>query len=167
MKLDNDNDKKIKKKCKKINSSIIRNISNYINNNNNLKLDNFKGYIIFFIHNIIIFLSAFIIIFNNSIIHLIILLIVISLDAFSIVVLHECPLTILEKKYLGVSSSDMRDLIFKNAKIFYNCNHTYEKQIELLICVWSALACKILIIIFLNSFNIKLINFNNLYTSFT
>ena len=50
--------------------------------------------------------------------------------------------------------------------IMYNCDHTYEKQIELLINIWCIIAVKCLIIIFLNMFNIKLIDLNKIYTHF-
>ena len=82
----------------------------------------------------------------------------------SIVFLHECPLTTLEKKYLGISSCDSRDAFLQNLNITYRCDHTYEKQIELLINIWTIVVCKILLIIFFYSFNIKLCNFNNLYS---
>jgi hypothetical protein len=91
------------------------------------------------------------------------MLIIISLDAFSIVVLHQCPLTILEKKYLKKTSCEERKNILKNVGIFYKCNHYYEHQIELLINVWLLVACKCLVIILLKTFNIKLIDNMKLY----
>lgn len=159
---------KLKKKNKSIQkfkkiylTNITRYISNYINSAFDLSF--FKGLVYLNIHNLFVCLVTFIITFNNSIIHLCIILIILSFDAISIVILHNCPLTILEKKYLGKSSYDVRDKMFKELNINYDCCHTYEKQIELLINVWSVATCKILIIIFLNCFNIKLCNFNNLY----
>jgi len=152
-------DKILLKKLK--NSNIIREISNSINKNT--KFNKLKGIFYLNLHNIFIFLIAFITVFNTSITHLIYLLIVVSLDAFSVVILHECPLSILEQKYLGLNGCELKDIILKNMKIFYNCNHTYEKQIEILINIWTIIAAKILILIFLKMFNIKLINFNNIY----
>jgi hypothetical protein len=100
------------------------------------------------IHSLFIVFCAFILLFSNSVIHLTILLLIVSLDAFSIVVLHECPLTILEKKYMGINCSEMRQKDLKNAGIHYRCNHTYEKQIELMINVWLLVAFKICCILF-------------------
>jgi|LakMenE18May11ns_1017448.scaffolds.fasta_scaffold9956462_7 hypothetical protein len=124
------------------------------------------GYTEYFtlIHNTFIFLISFISLFNNNILHLTILLVIISLDATSIVLLHECPLTTMEKKYLGITSCEVRREHIDSLGIMYNCDHEYEKQIELLINGWMLVAGKLLIILCLNTINIKLINYNNLYT---
>ena len=114
-------------------------------------------------HYLIVFLVAFMCLFNNNINHLCILLIIISLDALSIVVLHECPLTILEQKYLKINNRKIQSFFFKNSNILYKCNHEYEKQIELLINIWVLISTKILLLIFFNMFNYKLHNFNNTY----
>jgi len=154
--------KKIKKHIKNIQTNIIRSSSECINNCISLK--NIKGNIYLHIHNYIILTILFITIFNNSLIHLIIILIIISLDAFSIVVLHECPLTALEKKYLGLSSLDVRNNFLKKINISYMCDHNYEKQIELLINIWCIVVIKILFIVVFFTFKIQLNNFNNIYS---
>lgn len=115
------------------------------------------------IHLIFIFLVAIIFCFNTNINHLIILLIIVSLDALSIVVLHNCPITILEKKYFKKSSSDKHYAILKNLGISYKCNHIYEKQIELLINVWLLISGKCLFIMFFKMFKLKLNNNYDLY----
>lgn len=122
-----------------------------------------KGFFFFYIHYLFGFLILFITMFSNSIHHLLILLFIISIDAFSIVVLHQCPLTLLEKKYLGFSSFSLKNKFLKSLNICYTCNHTYENQIELLIVIWSIISMKILTIIFLHTFKINLINHNNIY----
>jgi len=144
-----------------INNNIIRKSVNFIYNKLNLKKINLIQYNL--VHDIFIFFMAFIIIFNTNLFYLAIMLIIISLDAFSIVVLHQCPLTILEKKYLKKTSCEERKNILKNVGIFYKCNHYYEHQIELLINVWLLVACKCLVIILLKTFNIKLIDNMKLY----
>jgi hypothetical protein len=154
--------KKQKTIVKNIKSNIIRTLSDFINQKASFK--NIKGNVYLQIHNYIILTILFVTIFNNSIIHLIIILIIISLDAFSIVVLHECPLTGLERKYLGVSGMDVRIKCLKELKISYNCDHDYEKQIELLINIWCIVVIKILFIIIFVSFKINLHNFNNIYS---
>jgi hypothetical protein len=115
------------------------------------------------IHDCFIIVAGIIAIFNTSLFHLIILLIIISLDAFSIVVLHECPLTTMERKYLNVTSTDIRNEMLKKAGIVYHCGHDYEKQIELLINVWMLIAGKCFIILLLKTFHLKIFNYNNLY----
>lgn len=144
-----------------INNNIIRKTANFIYNKLNLKNSNFIHYN--FIHDLFIFFMAFIIIFNTNLFYLAIILFIISLDAFSIVVLHQCPLTILEKKYLKKTSCEERKKILKNVGISYKCNHYYENQIELLINAWLIVACKCLIIILFKTFNIKLIDNTKLY----
>ena len=121
------------------------------------------GLIYTYVHFLIIFLVGFIFSFNNNIYHLIAILIVISLDALSVVVLHGCPLTLLEQKYLNTSSCEERSESFKNARIVYKCDHEYEKQIEILINVWTLIALKCLVLIFLKTFNCKLNNFHSIY----
>jgi hypothetical protein len=121
------------------------------------------GTIYKYIHFILVFIIGFITIFNTNINHLCILLTIISFDALSIVVLHGCPLTQLEKKYLNVSSCDESIHFLKKINILYKCNHVFERQIDLLINVWTIIALKCLIIIFFKTFNFKITNYNNLY----
>jgi hypothetical protein len=121
------------------------------------------GTIYKYIHFILVFIIGFITIFNTNINHLCILLTIISFDALSIVVLHGCPLTQLEKKYLNDSSCDEYIHFLKKINILYKCNHVFERQIDLLINVWTIIALKCLIIIFFKTFNFKITNYNNLY----
>lgn len=121
------------------------------------------GLYYFLFHCLIIFLVGFNLIFNINVNHLIVLLIIVTLDAGSIVFLHGCPLTILEERYLGINTCDERTREFKKMGIFYKCRHQYEKQIELLINVWTLIASKILILLMFRTFNFKLKNFNGIY----
>ena len=149
-------------KIENINNNIIRKICIYMKNILNINFLFFNKYLMI-IHYLIISLITFILIFNNNIIHLIITLIIVSIDGFAVVVLHGCPLTTLEKKYLKISSSKIVINKLKNSGIFYSCNHEYEKQIDLLTYAWIFFACKCLRIIFLKTFNIKLINYSSIY----
>jgi hypothetical protein len=117
------------------------------------------------LHTLFIWLIGFIMLFDCNIIHLIILLMIVSLDAISVVILHECPLSILERKHTGTCLCDVRTFMLKRSGISYHCDHEYEKQIELLINVWTLISGKCLALIFFNFVNIKLINYNNLYLS--
>ena len=116
-----------------------------------------------YIHNFLIVFTSFIFLFSNNLFHLAIVLLIISLDAFSIVVMHNCPLTQMEKKFLNTSTSDERKRIMKNLGISYHCDHIYEQQIELMINVWLIVVGKILVILFLKTANIRLINYNGIY----
>lgn len=144
--------------------NVCRKFAKYINDNFNLKALKYTTYFKE-IHHTFIFLIAFIGLFNNNILHLSIILLIISLDAVSIVLLHECPLTTMEKKYLNTSSCDIRNDYLKSLGIMYNCDHDYEKQIELLINAWMLVTGKIIVILLLKTFNLKLINFNNIYSN--
>jgi hypothetical protein len=146
------------------NENIIRNISNILNKffKKYTICNKFLGYYYVFLHYIIIILSSIIILFNNNPFHLTLLLILLSLDAFSIVVLHNCPLTILERKYLKHSLAKNRMKSLKKSRIMYNCNHLYETQIELLINVWMLIACKILFILSIKTINVnKILELSN------
>ncbi len=110
------------------------------------------GYYYQLLHHIIIFGGGFIILFNTNPIHLLILLCIISLDAFANVVCHDCPLTALERKYLNTSLSDERRCCLKNANIMYKCNHIYESQVELIVNMWTMVTCKLIIILVVRSF---------------
>jgi hypothetical protein len=155
--------KNLKKKTKKIdiNSNIVRKISKHLNQMFDLKY--MKGLLYFNIHLYLIFVIGFITLFTTSINVLLVVLIIVSLDAISIVFMHECPLTTMEKKYLGVTSCEIRNQILEKTGIMYKCDHDYEKQIELLINIWTIIASKCLFIIFLKMFNIQLFDTSNIY----
>lgn len=116
------------------------------------------------IHDTFIFLICVIVLFNNKLSHLAIIFMIVSMDAFSIVVLHRCPLTDLERKYIKRSSCDDRDELLNSIGVSYDCDHEYEKQVELLINVWLMVAGKCMCIILLKMLNIKIFNFNNIYS---
>lgn len=56
------------------------------------------------LHNFYIFVLGFIMLFSNNLITLTAILAIVSFDAISVVALHECPLTTLERKYLKKTS---------------------------------------------------------------
>ena len=154
---------KINKNNVNVSNNIIRRISHYLNER--FGLNKLRGLIYYYIHFYLIFMIGFISIFTTSVAFLMIMLVIVSLDAVSIVVLHECPLTTMEQKYLGKTSCDERNELLENAGIMYNCDHNYEKQIELLINVWTTIATKCVSILFFKMFNVKLMDVNNIYVS--
>jgi hypothetical protein len=156
------NKNKNKKIIDKIQNNSVRQLEKYIHKIINLK--KIKGCIYYYLHIFFIFLVLFITLFTTSIIQLSIMLLIISLDAISVIYLHECPLTMMERKYLGYTSCDERNEKLKNMNIMYNCNHTYEKQLELLINSWCIIAIKCSLIIFFSIFKIQLIDASNIYS---
>ena len=65
------------------------------------------------------------------------------MNAFCIIFLQDCPLTLLERKYLNDSSCDMKLRFMKSIGIHYNCNHDYEYQLEVVTNIASATILKI------------------------
>lgn len=160
--------KRAKKKMHKIKTNnFVRIWNEYFSNLPFVKhfnLANFlKGSYYLSFHTFFVVVVVFITLFNTSIFDLIVLLTVVSFDALSIVVLHGCPLTHMEKKYLGISGMDLHNIGLKHMNICYNCDHLYEQQIELMINVWSIVAFKIFILLLFKMFNVHLYNSNNLY----
>jgi hypothetical protein len=155
---------KTNKKLKMIEDSVIRKLCIYLYNKFNLK-EVKESTLYRHIHDTFIFLVSFIALFSMNLTHLAILFIIVSFDAFAIVVLHACPLTALERKYIKRSSCDDRDELLGALGISYNCDHEYEKQIELLVNVWLMVAGKCMCIIVMKMFNIKLFNYNNIYSN--
>lgn len=163
---DKDNKKGYKKskKLKMIEESVIRKFCVYLYKKFNLKeLQESTFYR--HVHDTFIFLVSFIALFSMKLSHLAVLFIIVTCDAFAIVVMHGCPLTALERKYIKRSSCDDRDELLGALGISYNCNHEYEKQVELLVNVWLLVAAKCMCVIIMKMFNIKLFNYNNIYSN--
>lgn len=110
------------------------------------------------VHSIYGLCIAIVIFANNNIFHLIALLCIISLNALSIVILHKCPLSMLEKKYAKTSLTYNKILFYKNLGISYKCKHNYEQELEVLINVWLAISLKCILLILLKTFNVKSLN---------
>ena len=106
------------------------------------------GYYYSCLHFLLFGLGIFLILFNTNIWHLFILLFMMSCDAFAMVVCHDCPLTRLEEKYLGMSGKRRGNLYLKKAGIGYKCNHLYESQLELVLNMWSLIAFKLMFLLF-------------------
>jgi len=111
------------------------------------------GYYYQIIHSLILFLGINIILFTNNINHLLIVFLLVSLDGIANFICHDCPLTLLEKKYLKTSIIDDRKKYMKKLNILFKCNHNYESQLEIIINVLSIIMTKILGIIFIKTFN--------------
>lgn len=144
----------MKKKLEKIKNhrNKIRDLSNSSSSFMKKVIGNYYG----MLHTILIIGGATIILFSKNLSHLALILFIISLDAFAIVVRHDCPLTDLEEKYLGISGKRQINEFLKSCGLVYNCSHLYESQIELVINFWALTACKIVILIVLKMWKIEL-----------
>ena len=145
---------------KQIKKNKIRQLCNYLNDTINLKGIPKYGYLV--VHWLFAASITFIAIFNTNIVHLLIILCILGLDAFSIVVLHNCPLTLLEQKYMKKNYCNEYKSCLGKLGISYNCNHAYESQIELLINMVMLVSGKCLAILVMKTFDWKLVN-NDLY----
>lgn len=130
----------------------IRDLSNTSSNFIKQVIGNYYG----LLHTILIIGGAAIILFSKNLIHLSIILLIISLDAFAIVVRHDCPLTQMEEKYLGISGKRQINEFLRSYGLVYNCSHLYESQLELVVNFWALTACKIVMLICLKMLKIEL-----------
>ena len=167
---------KLQKKIKKLKNNIDLNDYYFLNNINCNNINyykhksNFKNSILTYIYNplftncikayigsyyaiihtCIMLLSSFVICFINDINYLFILLIFLSINAFTNITLHDCPLTMLEKKYLNNSIVDERIKSIKNFNINFETINSYESQLEFIINASSLCIFKILYIMYHN-----------------
>lgn len=151
IKLDNNEyiieDNKEKKPNKKLDilkeKNIIRDFSFHYKKFINLTIGSYYG----LIHGLIVFLGGFTVVFSNNLLYLCIILFIVSLDSLAIVALHDCPLTQLEEKYLGLSGKRNTKEFLHKLGIVHKCDHMYESQLEFVINMWMVVVMKILIII--------------------
>lgn len=112
-----------------------------------------KGYV--YLHSIIFLLGVIILIFSNNLFYILILFNITFIDSISIIILHDCPLNYLEEKYLNVSMITQKNDFYKKAGLLFNCNHNYERQLEILILIASLCIFKLFMIIIMRSMNIS------------
>lgn len=124
------------------NKSIVKNtlLNDYI-------LDNFRHFLGTYysiLHKMIIILGLFVIVFSNDIVSLICVLTILFFDSISNIIMYDCPLTMLEKSYLGYSFTSTRLEFLQNIGILYTNSRVYDTQLELIINVSGACIFKIL-----------------------
>jgi hypothetical protein len=110
------------------------------------------------LHVFIMMSSGIILIFNNNIYHLLVILIFACLDAVACIFVHDCPLTLLENKYMNKSMVDTKFFFMNNSNILYKCEHKYEKTLEFLTNMIAFLYGKILLLILMKLFSFKVNN---------
>jgi hypothetical protein len=157
--------KKHNKNTRSLLNNVIRKSSKMLQKQYQLPTPSLRGEYYYTVHNLIIFCIGIILAFSTHIGHLAVCLVVISMDALSVVVLQDCPLSLLEERYLNTSSTRERKDFMCSLGVGYNCDHQYEKIIELLINVLSICALKMFVIILLRSFNTTIIDYNHIYSS--
>jgi hypothetical protein len=108
------------------------------------------------IHVILIILGCIVLLFSSNIGYLLVLLNIVLIDGLAMLSYHECPLTILEQKYLDTNMSNESKCNLNNLNINHKCSHVYESQVELIINLCTLLAIKILLLIIMKSFQFTL-----------
>ena len=160
-----ENDKK-DKKGKKGKNNKEKPLSKELKDNNIRKIcqylgpfvkDSIIGSYYYYIHLFIMTMCGLIIFFSKNIHYLTILLIIVTLDLILMVILHDCPITMYEQKYLGTSGIVDKNKFLKSLGIFHQCNHYYEIQLETVINIWCVIISKITTLITCKLFNIDII----------
>jgi hypothetical protein len=107
------------------------------------------------LHYLISALGGIVFLFSNNLAHLIVINILIILDGFCIMTLHNCPLTLLEQKYMQRNLALETKSMLHQAGIVYNCEHDYESQFEFIINVWSFVALKMFVLMLMKIFRVQ------------
>ncbi len=110
------------------------------------------------LHNLIMLFVIIILLFCNKLNYLLIVLFIVFLDGIAIIFFQDCPLSLTEKKHLGNSCLEIKQIIYQKLGIGYNCNHTYEYTLEVIINAICLIAIKILILILCDIFGINISN---------
>ena len=107
------------------------------------------------VHTLFMILIGIIVFFVTNKSHLCMTLLVISLDAIANVVFFDCPLSSLEKKYLGKSMIESRLTKLQQCGMMYANNRIYDTQLEVIINGWTLCSAKILCLIVFDWFHIN------------
>lgn len=99
------------------------------------------------IHYAIIIIGCFILLFSNNVLYIFILLNIISIDILCIIVLKQCPIFKLEKKYKNITTIELKAIYLDEYNFEYNCRHYYEMQFDLLMNLQAFIFLKIVSLI--------------------
>ena len=135
-----------------IENSLVRKIGNIITP----FLKRLIGYYYFYIHLFIMFTSGSVLLFSNNIFHLFVVMSIVFMDCVACIFLHDCPLTILEHKYLNDCIVDKKPFILRNMNIMYKCNHRYESTLDFLTNMLTLFFGKINVLILMKLMNINM-----------
>ena len=136
-----------------LNTNVIRQLVKSINNSLDY-VNCAPGEFYYLGHYIMIIGILIILMFNTNLLHLTCILIILCFDGISAIVLHDCPITILERKYLDTCSTDQRTNLLKQCGINYNCSCQYEKTIESITNATLGCIIKIIVLIIFKTFRI-------------
>ena len=115
-------------------------------------LQDFFGNYYTIVHSFFVVAVGYLICFVNDMSYLVIGLLIMSLDGYANVVLHNCPLSMMEEKYLEKSGIESRLEMLRTMGIMYSATNTYDIQLETIINAWTLIAGKILMLIIFRNF---------------
>jgi hypothetical protein len=147
-----ENEKKIQNSKHRL-ENLEKNIMRHFCSITNPILKQTIGSYYFIIHIVLIALGCIILLFTQNIWYLLIILNIIFLDGVAMLSYHECPLTILEQKYLNTNMSKQSKTNLNDLPIHHQCDHVYETQFELIINLCTLTIVKIFTIILMKSFH--------------
>jgi hypothetical protein len=116
------------------------------------RLNNLFGGYYTFLHSFFVIAIGYLILFDNNMTHLVIGLLIMSLDGYANVVLHDCPLSMVENKYLEKSGIETRLEFLRTLGIMYSADNKYDIQLETIINAWTLISGKILMLMCLRNF---------------
>lgn len=145
-------------KTKHIQNEIENTLVRTISKKTTPYLNKLIGNYYWLMHAMIMMGSGIVLLFDNNIYHLLAIFNIVCIDCIACVFLHDCPLTILENKYLYNSIVNDKSYVLKNANILYKCDHQYEKTLEFLTNMVCFLFGKITFLILLKLFKVQIIN---------
>ena len=112
----------------------------------------------YILHQLALGMMISIIIFSNNLHHLTILFVLIALDGVATTILHDCPVTRLEYKYLGTNMCEHKLLVLRELNIQYHNDQNYEQIIDTILTGGSLIAFKIIMILCIQTFKFYINN---------
>ena len=113
-------------------------------------------------------ISMFLIIaFSCNISYLLVVMAILTMNAVAVASANDCPLNLLEQKYLSSSCLSVRTWIIQMVlPLKSECRHEFEKTCEYLVNVWTFTAMKCLFIMLFRSVRVfQFENANQLYSA--
>ena len=138
-------------KPSKLNNIIntLETITDEYNNNLVSPISKIIGLHFAIIHLLFMFGCVVGMLFSTNIFHVWIILFIVSMDCIANVVFHDCPLSMLERKYSGETLNNAYKSALVNLNIGYKCKHAYEGQLDCLITTWALVSIKLMGLIFM------------------
>ena len=117
------------------------------------------GSLYYILHQIALVMMVCIVLFSNNLQHLTILFVLIALDGVATTIIHDCPITRLESKYLGTNMCEHKLMVLRDLKIQYHNDKDYEQIIDTILTGGGLIAFKIICILCIQTYKLYINNF--------